>query len=66
MIFGDFFTETRRVFASIFPTKNARENRLKKAREQAVFLDCCNLFTYLLFRCFCALLRMCFLRVTLE
>jgi hypothetical protein len=38
MIFGDFFTETMRVFASIFPAKNALENHLKKARKQAVFL----------------------------
>ena len=38
----------------------------KKARKRAVFLYRCNLFTSLRFRCFCALLRMRFLRVTLE
>jgi len=66
MIFGDFFTEKTRVFALIIPAKNTRENRLTKARKQAVFLYRSNLFTSLRFRCFCVLLRMRFLRVTLE
>jgi hypothetical protein len=66
MIFRDFIPRESIVFIPVSRPGNTPKNTAKKARDHAVFQHCCNLFTSLRFPRFFMLLRMRFLRVTLE